>query len=61
MLTKTDIAELLELAEWLEAQPAKCAFSGKSRHTCGGGQIRLWEKSDRTLRLFTINRATDGG
>lgn len=29
MLTKTDIAELLELAEWLEERPLKCAFSGK--------------------------------
>ena len=29
MLTKTDIAELLELAEWLEIQPCKSAFSGQ--------------------------------
>jgi hypothetical protein len=28
MLTKTDIAELLELADWLETQPDKSAFSG---------------------------------
>lgn len=29
MLTKTDIAELLELAEWLETQPCKSATSGE--------------------------------
>ncbi len=29
MLSKTDIAELLEIAEWLETQPCKSAFSGQ--------------------------------
>jgi len=29
MLTKTDVAQLLELAEWLELQPLKCASSGE--------------------------------
>lgn len=28
MLTKQDVAELLELAEWLELQPNKSAYSG---------------------------------
>lgn len=28
MLTKRDIAELLELSDWLEMQPLKCASSG---------------------------------
>jgi len=29
MLTKTDVAQLLELSEWLELQPLKCASSGE--------------------------------
>lgn len=29
MLTKTDIAELLELAQWLERQPCKSAYSSE--------------------------------
>ncbi len=28
MLTKQDIAELLQLSEWLELQPLRCASSG---------------------------------
>lgn len=27
-LTKTDVAQLLELADWLEMQPCNCASSG---------------------------------
>lgn len=40
MLTKTDIAELLELADWLELQPCKSAYTSKiPKH------LRRWAES----------------
>ncbi len=43
MLTKQDISELLELTDWLETQPLKCAISGDI--TASLPHLRHWTSS----------------
>lgn len=48
MLTRTDIAELLELAEWLELQPCKSALAGTIARN--KPHLRHWTDSIRQAK-----------